>query len=305
VTFLRLEPLGPALGAQVDGVDLSQPVSSEVAAALRAHLLAYHLLVFRNVSFTAREHVQFMESLDLGQAIDEKKNGEPWGWVTNSADSVETGAAVVDGTGSELLWHADYEFTRNGPIRAISLYSTEKSEATEPTLFANMIRAAKVLSQDLRERIRDLRVLKAKELPDGSFTNGGTEKLYMRNRVSCPSTSESTFLATEHAVLERHSVTGEEWLSPSHMMTSHIVGWSDDKSDELFAELDRVAYAPDNIYSHTWRNRDLLVWDNIGLHHARGVTPVGTTGVRVLRRVAVDPVDLSTQLAELTPLVPS
>ena len=52
----------------------------------------------------------------------------------------------------------------------------------------------------------------------------------------------------------------------------------------------RVLYAEDNIYEHRWTVGDLVLWDNIALHHGRRDIPVHEA--RTLQRVT---------LAELTP----
>jgi taurine dioxygenase len=44
-------------------------------------------------------------------------------------------------------------------------------------------------------------------------------------------------------------------------------------------------YAPGNRYEHHWEPGDLVVWDNVGLQHARGA--VGRGAPRTLRRIVI------------------
>src|SRR5690606_36994699 len=87
----------------------------------------------------------------------------------------------------------------------------------------------------------------------------------------------------EHPVVMPHPVTGDDLLYVSAMQTDSIVGLPEDESEALLARCWEVLYAPDNVYEHVWSPGDLLVWDNLALHHARRAV----SGRRTLRRVPV------------------
>ena len=79
-----------------------------------------------------------------------------------------------------------------------------------------------------------------------------------------------------------------EGVRPYVFVNSHstalIAGMSESESDALLEELFSYIYAPDNIYEHQWTTGDLVLWDNLGLQHARAKV---AGGVRTLRRVSV------------------
>lgn len=56
---LTITPISPALGAQIDGVDLSQPLYAERYAAIGQASLQHQVLFFRNQPLTPAEHVRF------------------------------------------------------------------------------------------------------------------------------------------------------------------------------------------------------------------------------------------------------
>jgi taurine dioxygenase len=68
------------------------------------------------------------------------------------------------------------------------------------------------------------------------------------------------------------------------MQTYCIEGLDKAQSDALLAQAFAAMYAPEAVYEHTWREGDLLIWNNIALQHARG--HVGQGAPRTLRRVA-------------------
>jgi taurine dioxygenase len=289
----NLRPLSDALGVEVTGVDISRPLAEEDRRSLRAAFLRYQLLHFRDVLLSAEQQIDFVTALDIAPVLDEKGTGHRYTWVTNTTEPEAVDPSeVIDGTATQLLWHADFEFGIPGPIRLISLYATDDNESSDPTAFCNMVRAAEGIGPELRRRMEPLRVLKAKD-----FTRSKNPRYDARNRVSEGLGGDSAFYHSEHPLLERHPITGAEVLTPSHMMTSHVVGWSDAESDCLFGELDAVAYIPENTYVHEWHRRDLLVWDNFALQHARGVT--AHSAKRVLRRVTADPLSLQERMEQL------
>ena len=58
-TGIELRRISPAIGVEVSGIDLRQPVSEEQARELRQALVAHKVLVFREQNITPAQHVAF------------------------------------------------------------------------------------------------------------------------------------------------------------------------------------------------------------------------------------------------------
>ena len=56
---IRVVPLIGALGAEIQGIDLTQPLSEQAATELRQAWLAYHVVVFRDQVITPRQQCDF------------------------------------------------------------------------------------------------------------------------------------------------------------------------------------------------------------------------------------------------------
>src|ERR1700733_3402595 len=56
---LALSPLSPAIGAEIQGLDLAQAQAPETLAALRAALLEWKVLFFRDQEITTEQHLAF------------------------------------------------------------------------------------------------------------------------------------------------------------------------------------------------------------------------------------------------------
>ena len=58
-TRLKVEPVAGALGAEVSGIDVSKPVSSETRAGLLDAFLSYQVLFFRDQQLTPQQQLDF------------------------------------------------------------------------------------------------------------------------------------------------------------------------------------------------------------------------------------------------------
>jgi alpha-ketoglutarate-dependent taurine dioxygenase len=291
ISDVRVSPLSPTFGVAVGGVDLSEPIGPEDAAHLRALFFRHRLLVFRDQQLEAEHQTAFMSIInkvimDPERPIIESAAvplAERYSWMSN------TESGTYGPSSSEYCFHADHMFTPQGALQAISLFAVEM-EQPAPTVFANMVNAAAILPGELRARVDTLFV-------DNLLSFGPDYRTEARCRMSnrLEGAPNSMYPHAVHPVIERHPVTGEEFLDVSEMMTSHVVGWDDEQSDALFEELARYAYRSDNLYRHPWKLHDFVVWDNIALQHKRDSFP--GPGKRVLRRVIANPYELASLYA--------
>lgn len=58
---IRVRRIAGALGAEVEGIDLAQPLSADQAAAIRGAWLEHHVLFFRDQDLTPQQFLTFAE----------------------------------------------------------------------------------------------------------------------------------------------------------------------------------------------------------------------------------------------------
>ena len=61
--MLQIKKIAGALGAEVYGVDLAAPLSADIVAEIRAALLAYLVVFFRDQNLTAAQFLAFARTL--------------------------------------------------------------------------------------------------------------------------------------------------------------------------------------------------------------------------------------------------
>lgn len=283
--------LTDSFGVDVKGIDLSEPLASDVAEELRALFFKYHLLLFREQDITVDHQIAFMSiinkvivepELTMEQSLQVPLT-KRFGLFSN------TDEGTYGNRNDEFSYHADYMYTPQGALQALSLWA-QTIEQQGPTSYANMVNAVKLLPAELKERVRYLVVDNLLKYTDDAKATG-------RDRMSDrpPGQPNSMWPHSKHPVISHHPVTGQEFLNVSEWMSSHIVGWDDDASETLFNQLSSIAYGPNNTYRHEWHERDLIVWDNIGLQHKREAFP--GPGERTLRRVIANPYELCEHVA--------
>ena len=277
---LSTRPVSPALGVEILDIDLRAPLSSAAEEALRRLFDDAQLLLFRNQSLTPDDQIRVTGI--FGTVSDETGDGTKHGYVSNFRP---------DGLFGEqpLPWHQDFAFRPYFP-EAFSLYADEVAGASVPTLFANAVRAARTLPASLRDRIANRTLVNAEEFTQDLAGTVDRQTGFRRPRLQelAEIPSEFTHPRTSFPILRTHPRSSQVMLTANEMHTSHIEGLSHADSEALLAELFATQYAPDNTYAHHWRQGDLVIWDNLALHHARRFPDgTGEQARRSLRRVVV------------------
>lgn len=238
-------------GAQI-GLDLSRPLGKAQQRALRRIFYEKSLLVFRRQDLSDAAHTQVMEI--FGHVLVE-----------------EGGHREISANGNlgstSLLFHSDLAFTPE-PFKLLSLFAIDVTEGTQ-TLFANGMKALDSLSERAAAKLRESEATSVIPLSQ-------SERI-VKYEANGPRITRPAIIA--------HPVTRRPVLFVSEQQTARIEGLPEDQSDELLLECFERLYTPENIYRHSWRNGDLVIWDNIALQHSR--PDQSMTPRRRLRRIAV------------------
>ena len=277
---MLLRELPGTIGTEVLDLDLSTNGSGERWTSgdvdeLRAALERRHLLLIRGRVIAGEAQAAFVAR--FGPLLAERNL---WGYVSN----VREDGIVREGA---LLFHSDFAFTA-APVYAISLHAVEVPAGGAPTLFADAANAALTVPSDLRARLAGRRALNV-------FDFHRPNDQPMRVSEVDPRSPRA-----EHPVIAAHPRTGEDVVMANELHTDHIVGVSRADSNALLTDLFAVLYADANTFEHRWATGDLLLWDNIALHHGRRDIPRNEP--RTLQRVTMGPytpAELVPNLAEL------
>jgi taurine dioxygenase len=250
---LQVRNLKPEFGAEVTGLNPVTPLDPATVRQLRALFDDRGLLVFPQLKPDARFQTYLAEQLVQDEPVDlESLFIDELHQVSN----VEKVAAVPIG---RIMFHCDTMWVVEG-CKAISLYGKVVEPGAIPTIFVSSAHAWKTLPDDLKARVKGKFAVHCADAT-GQRRNHISDDVMVvdfgsRDTLSLP-------------IAYRHPRTGQTLLYVCPQLTHHIDGMSDDESEELLDALFDHMYAEKNIYTHQWRQGDMILWDNIAMQHAR------------------------------------
>ena len=256
----KLRPLSPALGAEVLGLDVAQPPSAPLVAALQAALDTFGVLLVRDQHLDPAQHVAFSRALGPLQEVAQKQyqlQGMPFIYVIGN---VQEGGHQVGDPSVGRLWHSDQSFLP-APAYGSVLFGVQCPPEGADTLFANMYTAYETLPPDLRDKIRTLHAVH-------SF-----REYYELLRHRDPTQPELTearrnaFPDVLHPLVRRNPRTGRLALFINPGYATGIKELPGKEGAELLASLCAHACRQEFVYAHKWRQGDVLIWDNVAVNH--------------------------------------
>lgn len=274
---LTTRPLSPVIGAEIEGLDLRQPLGKETRDEILDAFHEHVLLLFRGQDLTEDQQTQFATTFGaLGKrtvgAKLQTSSGDtytsPVMLVTNRSDEGPKGGVASFGDG-DMWFHHDTCFYEV-PNIVTMLYGIEVSSAGGLTRISNMYRAYDNIPTSLRDKLEGHTVLQVYD--------------YNRYRID-PDVDLSGARKHPQPIFVRHPVTGKKALFVNRTMTASIVGLDKAESDAILDVLFNIAEDESIIYDHKWQVGDLLMWDNRCSTHAR--TDFPNDERRILRRCTV------------------
>lgn len=243
-------PLTPHLGAEIDDLDLSQPLNEAQLADIRAAFADWSVLVFRDQHLDREAHKRFgrhFGSLHT-HPMNYSRAGDPEILVVRTtADSAHTAG---DG------WHTDVTCDEIPPM-ASALYIREVPECGGgDTLYADMYLAYEMLSEPMQQMLEGLTAVHDGAIPYvGNYKSTPPDRGYPRN---------------EHPVITVHPVTGRKVLYVNSGFTSHIRGLRPWESRALLDSLYQLIATTPRLHCRVeWQPNTLTLWDNrCTQHHA-------------------------------------
>lgn len=272
---LTVTPLKPHIGAEISGIDLSQPISAEDGKAIVQAWLDHGIIVFRGQKID--EHQQVAVARLFGDLIErprpkelrnesQRETADSYDGYTMLVSNIrENGKPIGSLPDGEMHFHSDMSYI-DTPSRATILYGIEVPKQGGDTVFASTVAAFDALDEDTKKLLSGRNALQG-------FLQGTTLR-----KDNTPVRSYS------HPAVRVIPETGRKSLFVSQLMTFAIEGLPREQSDALLEKLFSVIERPEFVYAHKWRPGDLLIWDNRTTVHARTDFDPGER--RLLRRFA-------------------
>jgi len=247
---MNLIPITPSLGAEVEGIDLSQPLHERTFEALAKAFSEHHVLVFRNQTLSRDDHKAFARHFGEIHIHPSQRHFKPRGDPEIFLIDIQPDAKGSNGE----VWHADITCEEVPPF-ASSLYLTEVPDNFGgDTLFANLQEAFEDLSPSMQQYLMTKRAF-----------HDGEQDL---RRYGIKLKAGQSYPAHDHPVVIAHPVTGRPVLYVNEGFTSHLLSVPNFESEFVLSGLfDRIRRNPRLHCRIKWSPNMITLWDNYAVQH--------------------------------------
>jgi alpha-ketoglutarate-dependent 2,4-dichlorophenoxyacetate dioxygenase len=277
---LTATPILPAFGAEVSGIDITQPLDEATQKEILDIQAKWGVTVWRSTGLTDETHIQFSRTFGLIELAP-----RPTNFKTRHKYRELFDASNLDADGNiissemirlhkkgDQLWHTDSSFM---PVR--SAYSLLLCHEAPPeggrTWFADTRTAYDDLPQAMKDRLEGL--------------VGDNSLWWSRKMAGYPFTEEDIDErpSAQHPLVHVHKPSGRKALYiAAH--TRDIVSMPREEGRALLKELIEFATQPKYVFSVTYKPGDMSIWDNLcSMHRGGGYDEVNDR--RDMRRTTI------------------
>ena len=274
---MEIRPLSTQVGAEVIGVDISQPLPDEVFKTIDDAYNHYSVLVLRDQKLTPEQQIAFSRLFGELEVSPRTQFALP-----DHREILVLSNIIIDGkpignADAGRTWHTDMSYTKTPP-RGSLLYAREipieNGRALGDTVFASAAAAYDTLSPEMKKKLTGLRAIH----------RAGAKKYAPGSKLA---DAVKDMPDVEHPVIRTHGVTGRKAIYVREGECVGIRGMLDEESLPLIKELGELVTRPEFCYRHNWRVGDLLMWDNSMTQHL-AISDYQLPQRRLMHRVTVN-----------------
>jgi taurine dioxygenase len=265
---LWIQSTNGALGADVYGVDLSQPMNDTTFQRILDAWGEHLVLRFSGQKLDDGQLMKFsarfgeLDRVPIAAAsLDRNDSGvasEAVDWVAVIA-SVKKNGKAVGGLGSyELVWHTDMSYN-DLPPRASLLYALEVPPDGGNTGYLNMYAAYDTLPDELKAAVEGKTCIH-----DASHNSAGELRKGFQSTLDVRRTPGAV-----HPLVRLNPLSKRKALFLGRRPGAYIHGLSIEESEKLLDAIWAHATQPHLAWYQKWRIGDLVLWDNRCVMHRR------------------------------------
>lgn len=244
---LTVRPLEPTIGAEISGVDLSQPISDETRDQIKSALLDYKVVFFRDQNLTTEQHAAFAARFGQLYTHPNTTRDEKIAPIHKiSAADFAKYERTKDPNTVEAGYHTDTSWrlvpTWGAVLRAVNL-----PEVGGDTIWVDAGAAYEGLPEEFKQRLEGLHV-----------THDFRAAL---NRVG------HDYPIVAHPVVRTHRETGKKILWVNFTQRPYIIGVDLAENKQILTRILDAYRNPESQVRFSWRPGSVAFWDNRAAVH--------------------------------------
>ncbi|MET0362045.1 MAG: TauD/TfdA family dioxygenase [Sphingobium sp.] len=248
--ILDIRPLQPTIGAEIHGVDISAPIAPAVRDAIRAAVVKWKVVFFRDQhALTPETHRAFAAQFGPLYTHPSNKHDDKIAPLHKIA-AVDSARYEAAGNRPKIkagdAYHSDTSW-RLVPTWGAVLRAVDLPPVGGDTIWVDAHLAYEGLSDELKQRLEGLHVTHDFR---PALTSAGHD-----------------YPIVAHPVVRTHRETGQKILWVNHTQNPQILGVDLDESRALLDEVLRQYKRPEFQTRFVWQPGSVAFWDNRGAVH--------------------------------------
>jgi len=249
---MEIRRVAGALGAEINGVDLSHPLSDEDLSKIRSAWLEHLVIFFRDQPLAPEAFMAFARR--IGRPIE-------YPFVKGIAgfpEIIEVKKLEHEKVNFGGIWHSDTAYLDEPPMASM-LLAREVPPAGGDTLFANMYLAYESLSSGMKALLDGLVAVNASTKADATRTR--------EDRISADGGEAKKQYVAEHPVVRTHPETGHKAIYVNVGHTVRLRDMTEEESAPLLEFLFQQQIRPEFTCRFVWQPGSIALWDNRCAQH--------------------------------------
>ena len=243
-----IEPQTPTIGAFITGLDLSEEQPQKVIEALRAALVQWKVIFFRDQPLSEEQHIQFAARFGELEIHPLTPLDQPNPQILRITHDEKS-------KGSENAWHSDVTW-RPTPSLGSILRAVEVPAIGGDTLWADMEAAYDDLPDFVKEKVTGA---EAEHNFLRAFGHRIPEEDHAKTAEKHP--------AQYHPVIRTHPESGRKSIYVNAGFVDRIMDMEKEESDLMLQLLQQTANRPEYQVRLKWEPGTIAFWDNRSSQH--------------------------------------
>jgi len=257
-SMLTIEPITRSIGAEISGVDFSDPLSAQVLDQIYRALIDHLVIFVRGTDISPKAHLEFARSFGK---LDVPHPHYPHVAGFERIVLLENDGIRPPDTAS---WHTDLTFKAEQPFASI-LIARLVPKVGGDTMWSSACAAYDRLPAGLRADLESVEAVH----DYGDFRNSFAASQGSQSAQERLNESVARFGHRVRPLIDAHPVTGRKFLNFNEAFVTHIVGMTTNQSNALKTFLANHMNQPEDQLRWRWKNGDLAMWDNrVTMHYA-------------------------------------
>ncbi len=256
-SHIEVTPMAGALGAEIGGIDLGEPMDDALFEGVRAALNEHLVICFRDQKLTPERHKDFGRRFGPLNIHPHYRPLDGHPEILPILKEPEDAGNIGGG------WHTDVSFLERPALDSL-LYALDVPTHGGDTMFANQYLAHETLSEGMRDMLAEMSAIHS----DAILSRPENKAKANSDRSTELKEEETTEeVENRHPVIRTHNETGRRCLYVNRHFTKRFDEMTEAESRPLLEFLYEHAVRPEFTCRIRWEKGTLVMWDNRCAQH--------------------------------------